>query len=265
MKIYDCFKFFNELELLELRLLTLNDLVDYFVLVEANKTHTGNSKDFIFEQHKDEFSEYIDKIIYIKVEDLPDYTRDNIWIAENFQRNCISRGLRNASPGDKIIISDADEIPNPHTIEKYIDSTIPVTMTQYLFYYYINCLQTSLWCGSILTTVGDFRSPQELRNMARDLEYNPVSNGGWHYSYMGGAERIKLKVENIAESHVIIDKIGSVSDINKKMVSQEDLWGRQDILFKKQIVDITKDNMAPICINKFIEKYPNFYYGNKDI
>lgn len=246
-----------------MRLSTLDDLVDNFVLVEANKTHTGNPKDFIFEQHKDEFSEYIDKIIYIKVEDLPDYSRDNIWIAENFQRNCISRGLRNALPGDKIIISDIDEIPNPYTIEKYIDSPIPVTMIQYLFYYYINCLQTSLWHGSILATIGDFRSPQELRNMSRDLEYNAVSNGGWHYSYMGGAERIKLKVENIAESHIIIDKVGSILDIHRKMISQEDLWGRSDATFKKQIVDITKENMAPIGIDGFIEKYPNFYYGNK--
>ncbi len=263
MKIYDCFKFFNELELLELRLQTLNDLVDYFVLVEANKTHTGNKKDFIFEQHKDEFSDHINKIIYIKVEDLPDYSRDDIWIAENFQRNCIMRGIRNASNGDKVIISDVDEIPNPDTIEKYINSISPVTMIQHLFYYYINCLQKSPWHGSILATVGNFESPQTLRNMARDLEYNPVSNGGWHYSYMGGAERIKLKVENIAESHIIIDKIGSVSDINKKMISQDDLWGRTEDIFKKQIVDITEKGMAPICINKFIEKYPNFYYGNK--
>jgi beta-1,4-mannosyl-glycoprotein beta-1,4-N-acetylglucosaminyltransferase len=263
VKVYDCFKFFNELELLELRLSTLNTLVDYFVLVEANKTHTGNPKDFIFEQHKDEFSEYIDKIIYVKVEDLPDYSRDNIWIAENFQRNCIMRGLGKALSGDKIIVSDIDEIPNPCTVERYISSPEPVTMTQHLFYYYINCLQTSPWNGSILATVGNFESPQTLRNMARDLGFNTVSNGGWHYSYMGGAERIKFKVENIAESHVITDKIGSISDINKKMISQDDLWGRTEDMFKKQIVDITEEGMAPMNVDKFIKKYPNFYYGNK--
>ncbi len=261
MKIFDCFKFFNELELLHLRMMVLNNLVDYFVLVEANKTHTGHKKDFIFERYKDEFNDYASKIIYVKVEDLPNYTRSNIWIAENFQRNCISRGLFSANIGDKIIISDVDEIPNPITIEKYIDSKEPVTMVQHLFYYYINCLQTSPWSGSIMATYGNYESPQALRNLARDINYNPVPDGGWHYSYMGGPERIKLKVENIAESHVIIDKIGTLVDIDRKMQNQEDLWGREEVMFKKQIVDIDAYGMAPNCIHEFIEKYPNFYYS----
>jgi len=73
MKLYDCFTFFNELELLDLRLMTLNDVVDFFVLVEANRTHTGAPKEFIFEKNKDMFAEYLDKIIYVKIEDLPIY------------------------------------------------------------------------------------------------------------------------------------------------------------------------------------------------
>lgn len=259
MKIFDCFKFFNELELLDLRLHTLDNLVDYFVLVEANKTHTGKSKEFIFEQHVDDFKDYLDRIIYVKVEDLPDYSRDDIWKAENFQRNCISRGLYDAKEGDKIIISDIDEIPNPDTIKSVLNAAKPVTMYQYLFYYYVNCIQNSLWFGSIIATYGQYESPQSLRNLAR-TEYNPVKPGGWHYSFMGGAERIKQKVENIAESHLIIDKVGGVADINKKISSQLDLWGRTDPYARKQIVDITRPGMAPKCIEWFINKYSNFYF-----
>jgi beta-1,4-mannosyl-glycoprotein beta-1,4-N-acetylglucosaminyltransferase len=260
MKIFDCFKFFNELELLDLRLMVLDELVDYFVLVEANKTHTGKEKEFIFEQNKHKFSSYLDRIIYVKVEDLPDYIQDDIWVAENFQRDCITRGLDIAEVGDKIIISDVDEIPNPDTIKKYLNSNEPVTMTQYLFYYYVNCLQRSPWWGSILATYGKYESPQELRNMARGLGYNAVPNGGWHYSFMGGPERIKLKVENIAESHLIIDSVGTIYDIERKMKTQKDLWNRTDYNSQKSIIDINIEGAAPRCINQFIEKHPEFFF-----
>ena len=75
MKIYDCFTFFNELEILDLRLKELNNHVDYFVLVEATLTHTGKSKDLIFEKNKNKFSEYLDKIIHIKVDDFITYSK----------------------------------------------------------------------------------------------------------------------------------------------------------------------------------------------
>lgn len=261
MKIFDCFTFFNEIELLDLRLMVLNDYVDYFVIVEANKTHTGKDKDFVFEKNKDIFSDYINKIIYIKVEDLPNYSRTNIWIPENFQRSCIERGLLSAVTGDKIVVSDIDEIPNPKVFMQYLGTKEHIVLAQKLFYYYVNCLQRQVWTGAYVTTKGYYNSLQKLREESLTvLSIGAIDNGGWHYSYMGGAEKIRLKVENIAESHVIIDKVGSVSDIATKMATQKDLWGRPDDLFEKQIVDITKDNMAPECINKFIEKYPHFYY-----
>ena len=74
MKIFDCFCFLNELELLELRLMELYDTVDYFVISEANKTHAGNPKEFIFEKNKKRYKKYLDKIIYVKVTDLPTAT-----------------------------------------------------------------------------------------------------------------------------------------------------------------------------------------------
>ena len=256
MKIFDCSTFFNELDLLELRLMTLDDLVDHFVLVEADLTHTGKPKEFIFEKNKNRFEKWLSKIIYIKVTDLPMYHIDDIWKAENFQRNCISRGLKTASYKDKVLISDIDEIPNPETIEKYLNSTSPVTMTQHLFYYYVNCLQNQPWCGSVLATFPNYASPQALRNFARTGQ-NAVPNGGWHYSFMGGAERIVEKVNNIAESHLIVNKIGSVDQIKEKMKTQTDLWNRSEHYAQKRIIDITQDGFAPKCINEFITNHPD--------
>lgn len=264
IKIFDCFTFFNELELLELRLNVLYSYVDYFVLVEANKTHTGKLKEFVFAQNKDIFSKYLDKIIYIQVEDLPDYSISNIWLAENFQRQCILRGLTNADVGDKIIVSDVDEIPNPETFMQHLDTNSPVVLEHRLFYYYVNCLQQQLWTGSYMATQGYYNSLQKLREASLTvLASTAIPNGGWHYSYMGGPEKIRLKVENIAESHTILSKVGSVAEIKNKMESQADLWNRSDPLFQKRIVDINVDYLGPKCINKFIVKYPSFYFEEK--
>jgi beta-1,4-mannosyl-glycoprotein beta-1,4-N-acetylglucosaminyltransferase len=258
-KVFDCFKFLNEIELLELRLMELNDVVDHFVIVESNKTHTGNPKEFILENNE-LLKQYGDKIIYVKVTDLPTYDSNNIWIPENFQRNCIMRGLVDkANPGDKIIVSDLDEIPNTEIIREHIDDPSFVSFNQNLYYYYVNCKQNCLWNGPIMANYGEFESAQQLRDMGRS-GYNSYRHGGWHYSYMGGPERIRYKVENIAESKLIIDNVGNVSDIESKMKSQNDLWGRTDDYARKEIVDISNDK--PRTLDKFLEKYPHFYYGN---
>jgi beta-1,4-mannosyl-glycoprotein beta-1,4-N-acetylglucosaminyltransferase len=257
MKIFDCFTFFNEIELLELRLMELYDFVDFFVIVEANKTHTGKEKEFIFEKNKNIFEKYLNKVIYVKVEDLPTYDINNIWIPENFQRNCILRGLHNIEIGDKVIVSDIDEIPNIETIKKVLNQNNPVTLIQDLFYYYVNCKQNCIWFGTIIGTYGHFSTPQELRNLARS-GCNPIENGGWHYSFMGGSERIKTKVENIAESSYIINQIGDVNEIEHKIKNQIDLWNRTEDYAIKKIVDIS--NNKPKMLDIFLNKYPNFIF-----
>ena len=260
-KIFDCFKLLNELEILELRLMELYDVVDYFVIVESNKTHTGKEKEFNFEKNKNLFQNYSHKIIYVKVEDLPDYSPNNIWEAENFQRNCIMRGLNDvAKKGDKIIVSDLDEIPNKKLILENINSESWITFRQNLYYYYVNCQQNCFWDGPIMADYGTFESPQQLRNAARS-GFNSKRHGGWHYSFMGGPEKIRYKVENIAESHMIIDRVGNLSDISEKMNTQKDLWNRTDEFTNKKIVNIINDR--PEVMDKFLEKYPNFFYVEK--
>lgn len=257
MKVFDCFKFFNELELLHLRFMEYYDVVDHFVLVESTKSHTGKKKDLIFQENKHLFSEYQDKIIHVIVEDLPDYSVDNIWNAENFQRNCISRGLEShANLGDKIIVSDCDEFWDVEAFNQIKDQIGPCNFLQYLFYYWVNCLQNQMWSGSCMATYGFYNVPQDLRNFAREVGSNPIHPGGWHYSFMGGADRIKTKVENIAESHLIIEQVGTTQDIQNKMDKVEDLWGRQEEIAKKQIIDITP--YKPKSLDKWLELYPNF-------
>jgi len=125
MRIYDCFSYWDEDLLLDLRLNILNEYVDYFVIIEGNKTWQNNLKKFRFNIKK--FEKFEKKIIYIQVKDMPD--GQNPYLRENFQRNAINRGLEGAREDDLIIISDLDEIPNPKKINNFkkkdIDSSYP--------------------------------------------------------------------------------------------------------------------------------------------
>ena len=114
-KLYDCFSYWDEDLLLDLRLNILDDYVDYFVIVEGNKTWQNNPKELRFDIKK--FDKFKDKIIYVPVEDMPD--GNNPYLRENFQRNCISRGLSKSLDDDLILISDLDEIPNPEKLNKF--------------------------------------------------------------------------------------------------------------------------------------------------
>ena len=146
MNIYDCFSYWDEDLLLDLRLNLLDKYVDYFVIVEGNKTWQNNPKKLQFssEKHK----KFKNKIIYIPVEDMPD--GDNPYLRENFQRNAISRGLINANDDDIIIISDLDEIPNPNSLNFFKTKMRYAVFKQMHFYYKLN-LHSQLnphWYGS---------------------------------------------------------------------------------------------------------------------
>ena len=118
-KIFDCFSYWDENLLLDLRFHLLNDVVDYFVIVESTKTWQNNSKELKFDISK--FQKFKNKILYIPVTDMPE--GPNPWEREHFQRNCIVRGLKDSKDDDLVIISDADEIPNPKKITKFYKFT----------------------------------------------------------------------------------------------------------------------------------------------
>lgn len=109
-KIYDCFPFFNEFDILEIRLKELWDHVDYFVISEANTTHRGNPKPFYLLDNFERFKPYADKIIHVPVTDMPGFHNGDYWPNEHHQRDCLVRGLGSAAREDIIMISDVDEL-----------------------------------------------------------------------------------------------------------------------------------------------------------
>ena len=244
--------FMNELELLELRLMTLYDHVDYFVLVEAGMTHSCSPKPLYFEENKDMFSKYLDKIIHIKSETLP---YKGSWANENHNRELLMQGLLNANPEDYVMVSDVDEIPNPVVLKDAISKNLDFfVLQQKLFYYYVNCLQKQLWSGPVVMKRKDVKSTQQMRRMRGSLR-NLLPNGGWHYSYIGGVDRIKFKIQSYAES---IDnnrpEINNEEHILKCLETGHDILNRTEDEFQKKF--LKPEELDHPELKEWLKKYP---------
>tara|TARA_Y100000389_G_scaffold190489_1_gene215398 strand:+ start:426 stop:1241 length:816 start_codon:yes stop_codon:yes gene_type:complete len=243
MKIYDCFSYLDEDLLLDLRLNILNEYVDYFIIVEGNKTWQNNFKPFKFEINK--FHKFKHKIIYVPVEDMPD--GENPYLRENFQRNAIKRGIEKASDDDLIIISDLDEIPNPKKIKDFKKNMKYAVFKQLHFYYKIN-LQSQknpYWYGSRICLKKYLESPQWLRNLKFKKRpfwridkfrlNNIIEDGGWHFCNLKDPEKLLYKYKNLCETddpHVFKEKIDqrflNVEEIKRRIKEGHDIIGREE-------------------------------------
>ena len=242
-KLYDCFSYWDEDLLLDLRLNILDDYVDYFVIVEGNKTWQNNPKKLRFDIEK--FKKFKNKIIYIKVNDLPN--GKNPWLRENFQRNCISRGITGANDNDLIMISDLDEIPNPRKIKLFKKKMRFAVFEQSLYRYKFNLQSKTepFWFGTRICVKKFLKSPQWLR----DLKFkkrpfwridkfrlnNIIKNGGWHFCNLKTPENLLYKYQNLCETndpYIFNEKIDlkylSVDEIKKRVTSGDDIVGRKD-------------------------------------
>lgn len=263
--IYDCFSFFNELEMLELRLETLDSTVDYFVIVEAGKTHAGADKPFFFEENKERFSKYLQKIIYAKAP-IPEGVY-NPWAVENIQRNYIAEVVKQyAKPGDTILLSDLDEIPRPELVAQYAGSADVVSFNVDYYCYYLNSQNyyQRNWLGTTLVSYENFFSvadnlkvayndymleeynqgttPTKLR-CASEIKRRIIKNGGWHFTSLGGAEAVLQKLKAFAHQEFNIKEI-SAEQISALISSGKGPFIKQihfakpiDSSFPKPIID----------------------------
>jgi len=201
MAIYDCFTFFNEEDLLEIRLNHLYDHVDFFVLSEATVTHSGKPKPLFFEENQSRYERFLDKIIHIVVKDMPvdvAKERNNRWILENFQRNTLKDGLRYIQDNDMVMISDLDEIPRIEVLGQH------GIFIQTPYMYYLNVRAGGDWPGTMSMPYKEFRDNwkslgQSLRDQ-RNVYSLRIPNAGWHFGWLGGYEMVKAKVEAFAHS-----------------------------------------------------------------
>ena len=184
MNIYDCFMYYDEDLLLDIRLNTLNKYVKKFVITEAVYTHNGAKKKLNFDYKN--FGKFKDKIDYIIVDKEPPNilqkketdTKErkdeklilNGMARDNFQRENLKRGLSDISDEDLILISDLDEIPNLDVLHSnYVDKNI-IIFEQKMFYYKFNLLFNNFkWFGTKGTKKKNFISPQWIRNIKNKI------------------------------------------------------------------------------------------------
>ena len=272
MKVIDVFPFFNELDILEIRLNALDPYVDYFILSEATKTFSGLDKPLYYQENKERFAKFEDKIIHNIVEDNTDpklhpYERDI------FQKNSIKEiVMENASDNDVIIWSDVDEVPNPEAIEEidsYFEKDVIYHFAQENCIGYLNLVETTgqiramtpdwgfedhaRWLGtklfskSILEryTMSELRSKQERETNSR------IFPGGWHWSYVGSEglsveDRIIKKLECAAHLESNTDQVRSQVSVVK---NNKDPLGRYYANYN--VVDVD-------------ESYPQYIVENKE-
>ena len=255
MKIYDCFIFNNEVDLLKLRLNILDDVVDKFVIIEGKKTFSGNDKESIFLKNKEKFSRWEDKIIYRYI-DIPDFS--TTWGREIYSRN-YALTLSIYEDDDVIISSDIDEIPNPEAIKninQWINDSEHFTFQMNFYMYYINNFVTNKWFGSRVakynylknTTLDNIRETTEDRNK---ITGSIIDGGGWHFSYLGGEEMIKNKIQSF--SHTEYNTQNIISNISKNLETNRDLFDRPTNF---KTINITEEEYP----THIVENKENYYY-----
>jgi beta-1,4-mannosyl-glycoprotein beta-1,4-N-acetylglucosaminyltransferase len=274
MKIFDCFPFLNELDLLEIRLNELYDVVDYFVLAEATKTHSGNNKPLYYHMNKSRFADFQDKIIHLIIDDMPmteeeinnaitprdkiwlesEWQFEGNWVRERFQRNAIMRAIKDADPRDIIIIEDADEMIRAEVVANLdtIMADSSIAIDQSLHTYYLNWKCTNMeWQGSKVLRREFVNNLSEHR--CHTLMAKRIYNGGWHFNFLGGAEAIKAKLVSFAHQEFNVDEV--MDNIQHRLNHRKDALGR---LYKYEIVPI--DGTYPKYIIDNLDKYKHWIY-----
>lgn len=263
-KIIDSFLFFNEIDLLEIRLNILNDHVSHFIITEADTTFSGNSKELFFLKYKDRLAKFNDKIIYNPIKVPADISIS--WEREIYQRNAPIKKIREVSNDDDLILtSDLDEIPSVDVLKNYstwFDVNNLYHFKQKMYMYYLNNYKNDMWFGTRAcslsylnkTTIDDIRQATEDESKLTGFI---IENAGWHFTYLGGEEQIKYKLESF--SHQEYNNLNIKSNIRQSLVKNLDIFGRN---VKYQQLNI--DDSFPEYIVKNQEKLSNFILNDSN-
>ena len=291
MKIYDCFMFFDEEMILDLRLNILDKYVDKFIITEATYMHNGRPKKLLFDINK--YSKFKDKIIYIVVDkpppDLIKINEKDTEEEENSKKNLNAyrrhihqleetrQGISNANPDDIIIISDLDEIPNLEKIDFKKISQKLIFFKQKMFYYKFNLYYKLIpWFGSKACRKKHFKSAkwlQWIKNKKYPLwridilfsnkKYNDihfVANGGWHFTNIRSAKDLEKKMKSFVHYKEYEDSGLNVDDL-KRLINDKRVMYDHTLDTKKyrwsgeEKLETLNLNEMPKHIKENYEKY----------
>tara|TARA_B100000424_G_scaffold270122_1_gene268672 strand:+ start:2076 stop:2891 length:816 start_codon:yes stop_codon:yes gene_type:complete len=237
-RLIDTFLFHDELDLLEIRLQEMSPHVSLFVLVEAAKTHTGEDKPYYYEESKERFKDFNDKILHIKVEDMPDSKSLGDFGPEIYQRSAIGDAIHylhtqnNLTLTDLILISDVDEIPFMEDLMVELEHGIatPTTLCMEMRLYYLNMRkQDKLWKGTVLVSVQELIAVGSQWFRDNRFDFNTMLNG-WHFTYVGGWEKVKQKISTITDAKLVMQEQGlTLEDVEANFKEGIDLFSREEV------------------------------------
>ena len=288
MKTYDAFMYFNEEDLLEIRMEILDPYVDYFVISECNKTFSGLDKPFYYEENKERFKKFHHKIIHKMFTDTPERSYDlhwlkktgnskddllfnsiiesastnmhlglheHQWMREYCQREFVKRCLLDCEDDDIILISDLDEIPNPEIIrdiEKYVPDDTFAHLIMKMSQYYINVRKDERWYGTKACRYSYLKNIESNYIRCAKNEGVYVENAGNHLTFLGGVEKIKTKISSYSHLEFANDNI--FNNLANRIDNFQDIFGRGDVYYK---VDL--DESFPQYIRDNVGNYPGFF------
>lgn len=245
--IYDCFTFFNEIDILKIRFEELYPVVDKFVVVEGTQTFQGEQKPALGFQ-SEEFEQYEDKISWCLVNEWPEVREAGreAWEREYHQRNAIASFLEKlgAQDDDIILISDADEIPRRSVVES-LDPDPVQSVALDVFYYGLN-----VWADQTHTirAVRYSELKKSTPQLVRTLDSNAlpsIEHGGWHFSYLGTPEHVATKFRSFAHTELNRWDTTNPGVLSERMSALQDLWGDGHVYERKEI-----DESWPVAIVK---------------
>jgi beta-1,4-mannosyl-glycoprotein beta-1,4-N-acetylglucosaminyltransferase len=199
--LVDGFMFYNELDILELRLEVLDRYVDQFILVEAEVNHVGGPKELFFEKNKQRYAKWLHKIrhIVMTAEEAP--KEENPWCREKYQRDCILKGLGEIPNHAIIMISDVDEIPDLSIVPFEKLPHIVNSVHMWMFEYSLDYLFTGEpWIGTVITNCELLK--RQGPNYFRDnrWKFPVVQYAGWHLSSFGTPQHVWNKMQTFAHA-----------------------------------------------------------------
>lgn len=271
MKVFDCFIFFNELDLLEFRLRFLNDHVDYFVIAESNLNFHGKSKPYYFREAKERFKQWEDRIIYIPLQQNAEGLQFNIensynpesasFKLEHQQRNALLQADHLIGDDDLVLLGDIDELPDLTVFKKLKTTALPLALSLLFHYYYMNYQNTGVsrwWNGCIAATGRQFKDigPQGLRNN-RDV-YPSLGAAGWHFSFLGGVEEIRNKLRSYSHTEYSKEEYLDEKHITASIMNGKDVLKREGLIFKLMPL-----SYYPARLQRFMKMYPQFILPKK--
>ena len=259
--IYDCFPFFNELDILEIRLNELNNIVDKFVITESRLTHSGKEKPLYYKENEKRFEKFSDKIIHI-IPDISDPELD-AWARERTQRDALKNGLVNCKDDDIICISDVDEIPKSERLAEYSIKNNLVCLEFKSYYFYLNYKDNEIWKWFKILPYSMMKdmTPCQIR-YTEAQKY--ILNSGWHFSFLGDIDSIIKKIESTAHTEYDTDFYKDKNKIKEKIENGNDIFGREHLKYTSVDIDYTYPRFILENLDRFKDKGYIKGYEKKD-